>query len=131
MIVKSPWVLMLPRRTKPPKKYAMSLNNYRNSHHRANHEAKLVYSKLIAPQLKKLPVYTGPIKLTLTINPPSRRRYDLDNYGGVTAKFFQDALVEQGCIVDDDSTHIVELKVLPGKVSPKTPGITIQITKED
>jgi len=125
--ISSPWALMLPMKTKPPKRYAMSLGNYRNSHHRINNQAKRYYEDLLAPQVKKLKVYKNPIKISFTIYPPSRRRYDLDNYGSVTAKYFQDTLVIYGKIKDDDASHIVELVFLPGSVDKKNPRIDIVI----
>ena len=128
--VESPWALMIPRKTKPPKRYAMSLSNYRNQHHRSNAGAKRFYSLLMEPQVKLLRKFKGPVVLTLTMYPPSKRRYDLDNWGSVTAKFFQDCLVEHEKIEDDDSSHIVKLVFVPGTVDPKRPRIDIDI-KED
>ena len=130
MIVTSPWSLKIPRKTKVPKRYGMSLNNYRNQHHRSNAGAKKFYASLIAPQVRKLPRYERPIKLVLTMYPPSKRRYDLDNWGSVTAKFFQDTLVEHGRIEDDDSLHIVSVLFVPGDVDRINPRIEIAITEE-
>ena len=131
MKVESPWALMIPRKTKAPKRYAMSLSNYRNRHHRSNAGAMVFYSKLMAPQVKKLPKIEGPIALELRMFPPSRRRYDLDNWGSVTAKFFQDCLVEHGKIKDDDSTTVTRVTFVPGTVDKSNPRITIEITKEE
>lgn len=108
----------------------MSLSNYRNQHHRSNAGAKRFYSTLMEPQVKSLRKFLGPVVLTLTMYPPSKRRYDLDNWGSVTAKFFQDCLVEHGKIVDDDSLHIVQLVFVPGTVDPKHPRITIDIQED-
>jgi hypothetical protein len=130
-MIKSPWALMIPRKTKGPKRYAMSLSNYRNQHHRSNAGAKVYYSKLMGPSVRKLQTYSGPIGLTLTMYPPSKRRYDLDNWGSVTAKFFQDCLVEHKKIADDDSSTIVRVTFVPGTVDPKNPRIEIDITKEE
>jgi hypothetical protein len=131
MIIKSPWALMIPRKTKSPKRYAMSLSNYRNQHHRSNAGAKVHYSKQMKPQVQKLRKFTGPVGITLTMYPPSKRRYDLDNWGSVTAKFFQDCLVENKKILDDDSTHITKVTFVPGTVDPKDPRIEIAITQEE
>jgi len=126
---------MIPRKTKGPKRYAMSLSNYRNQHHRSNAGAKVFYSKLIAPQVKRLPKIEGKVSITLTMFPPSRRRYDLDNWGSVTAKFFQDCLVEHKIIEDDDASTVTRVTFLPGTVDPKNPRIEItvapEVTKED
>lgn len=118
---------MIPRKTMKAQRYAMSLGNYRNAHHRLNSNAKRLYSELMAPQVMKLPVYKKPISITLTVYPPSRRRYDLDNYGSITIKYFQDTLVQYGKIKDDDSLHIVELRFLPGHVDKLDPRIEIDI----
>lgn len=130
-VIKSPWALLIPRKTKGPKRYAMSLSNYRNAHHRANAGAKVHYAKMMAPQVKKLPKYEGPITLKLTTYPPSKRRYDLDNWGSVTAKFFQDCLVEHKKIEDDDSLHIIKVTLVPGDVDPKDPRIEINIEEAE
>lgn len=130
-VIKSPWALMIPRKTKSPKRYAMSLNNYRNAHHRVNNGAKVYYGKLMEPQVKKLPKFTQPVELEFRMFPPSNRRYDLDNWGSVTAKYFQDTLVNCGKVEDDDSSRITKVTFVPGGVDAKNPRIEIRITKEE
>ena len=132
VMVSSPWALLIPRKTKGAKRYAMSLSNYRNAHHRVNAGAKKHYAKLMAAEVKLLPKYNGSrIELTFTTHPPSLRRYDLDNWGSVTAKFFQDCLVEHGKILDDDTQHIVRVTFVPGAVDKNNPRIDITITEEE
>ena len=129
--VNSPWALMIPRKTKSPKRYAMSLSNYRNAHHRANAEAKRYYSELMAPVVRKLPKYEGAVGLTLKMHPPTKRRYDLDNIGSVTAKFFQDTLVEHGVIGDDDASTVTRVTFVPGEIDRENPRVDIVITQEE
>ena len=129
--VVSPWALQIPRKTKGPKRYAMSLSNYRNQHHRSNAAAKRFYAGLMAPQVQKLPKFAEPVALTLTMYPPSRRRYDLDNWGSVTAKYFQDTLVEHKKITDDDASTIIRVTFVPGGVDKSNPRIEITIESEE
>ncbi len=128
--IASPWALLIPRKTTKPKRYAMSLNNYRNAHHRVNNNAKKFYTTLMGAKIKKLPKWDR-VSLLLTLYPPSHRKVDLDNIGSVTAKFFQDALVVYKRIVDDNYQHVVKLSFEFGKVDAKNPRVDIQITKEE
>ena len=118
---------MIPRKTKGPRRYAMSLSNYRNQHHRSNAAAKRFYAELMKPQVLKLPKFKERVVLTFTMYPPSKRRYDLDNWGSVTAKFFQDTLVEHEKLTDDDASVITKVTFVPGGVDKINPRIEITI----
>jgi len=48
----------------------------------------------------------------------------------VTAKFFQDCLVEHKVIPDDDTEHIVKLVFVPGGVDKDDPRIDIEVKEE-
>ena len=79
------------------------------------------------PQVLKLPRFKEPVVLTFTMYPPSKRRYDLDNWGSVTAKFFQDTLVEHEKLTDDDASVITKVTFVPGGVDKSNPRIEITI----
>ena len=128
-MIKSPWFLLIPRKRLPPKKYAMSMNNYRNSHHRVNAQAKRIYTQSMEPQLKKLPSFEK-ISLVFTLFPPTKRRLDLDNHGAIHAKYFQDSLVTYGVIKDDDYKFVVEVIFRFGKVCKTNPRVDIEIREE-
>ena len=128
-IIKSPWVLEVPRKTKPPKRYAMSMNNYRNAHHRVNAGAKKFYTRSMEPQLRKLPSYEK-ICLVFVLYPPTKRRLDLDNHGAIHSKYLQDALVTYGVIKDDDYLHVSEVVFLFGEVDKADPRVDVYITED-
>lgn len=67
------------------------------------------------------------MELTFTMFPPTKRIYDLDNFGSVVAKFLQDALVEAKRIPEDNKDYIVRVEFLPGEVDKLQPRIECRI----
>ena len=59
--------------------------------------------------------------------PKSRRKTDLGNVLSVHQKFCEDALVEHGCLVDDDYKHILETRFRFGFVDKENPRVEIII----
>lgn len=107
----------------------MSLNNYRNSHYRVLHKAKKVYTEEIMREaIQDLPGFLE-IELEFTVYPPTKRKYDLDNYGSVTCKFFQDALVRYRRIPGDDYQYIKRVTYSHGEVDKYNPRIEITIRR--
>ena len=53
----------------------------------------------------------GPVRVTFRYVRPTRGRIDLDNLSTGVSKACLDALVRQGVLEDDDSRHVVELRV--------------------
>jgi len=66
-------------------------------------------------------------EMTYEIYFPTHRRHDNDNYA---PKFLQDALVESGFVVDDDSEHITKLTLCCG-IDPDWPRTEIHIRIEE
>ena len=96
------------------KRYYFNLNNYRNWHYQVNNHLKRSYKALVAPQIKnKVFRY---VKLTFTLYRTDKRRVDRSNVLSIHEKFFCDALVESGCIIDDNDNyldrHIIILELL-------------------
>lgn len=119
----SPWALQMSKK----KKLAMSLNMFRNTHYRVLAKAKRLYTEeVMREQIQELPGFME-IHLKLVIFPPTRRKYDIDNYGSVTVKFFQDALVHYNRIPDDNYEYITKVEFLHGEVDKHNPRIEITI----
>jgi|TARA_B110000261_G_scaffold37581_1_gene43771 Holliday junction resolvase RusA-like endonuclease len=59
--------------------------------------------------------------------PKTARRTDLGNVLSVHQKYFEDALVELGCIPDDDYKHIVRTTFVFGKKDKDNPRVIIKV----
>ena len=122
--VVAPVAVYLPRKTKKSKRVPISLNWYRNAHHRENNEVKKFYKSLLATQIRKLPIFIKP-KITYRWFHASKREADLGNHTAVHQKFFEDALVELGRIGDDNYKYLVHNVQEFGGIDPKNPRVEI------
>lgn len=89
------------------KKYHLNLNQYRNWYYTTNNNIKKKYKELITDQIKDFK-FEGKISLTYTLFRGTKRKGDKMNVLCIHDKFFCDALVELGCIEDDNDEYIVE-----------------------
>ena len=94
-------------KTDKGKKYHLNLNQYRNWYYTTNNNIKKKYKELITDQIKDLK-FEGKISLTYTLFRGTKRKGDKMNVLCIHDKFFCDALVELGCIEDDNDEYIVE-----------------------
>ena len=111
----SPISIEIPRKTKPNKKIHLGLNWYRNAQHFESNTVKQLYKASMSP------VVTGykfkePIKITYTYFANDARKSDVDNKCSVVNKFFQDTLVECGCISEDNYTVVPTVEYVFGGV---------------
>lgn len=100
------WVI-LPRKTKADKKFALNLNVYRNSHYQILNNAKKTLKEILASNLMDLGIkdlgdLKPPFCFTYTLYPPTRRLVDLGNVLSIVQKFCDDALIDLGLIEDDN-----------------------------
>jgi len=114
--------------TSKSKKFILNLNQYRNTHFIVLNKAKHEYKEEIASQLEGLS-FKPPIIVTYTLYPKTKRRTDLGNVLSIHQKFFEDALVESGCITDDDYHTIVQTLFKFGSVDPSNPRVEIKIVE--
>jgi len=121
-----PLYIELPRKTMAPKRYHLNLNVYRNLHYQVNNNLKKAYKKIVEPMLKGT-CFSTPLKLTLVLYPPDKRRRDRSNVLVVQEKFFMDALVELGHIPDDNDNYVVSTTYLSGEVDKENPRVDIII----
>lgn len=109
------------------KKHYLTLNNYRNWQFRVSNNIKKVYTAQVGKLLKDIPKLSSPISLSYTIYYMNRRKFDLDNYGAVASKFFQDTLVTFNKIPDDDYDNVVEVVFKFGGIDKENPRIECSI----
>ena len=104
----------------------LNMNQVNAAHFRTYAKAKREYTALMRHFIKDLPVFKA-VDITFILNPKTRRLTDLDNVCSIHAKFFQDALVHWGKLVDDDYKHVKRLHFKFGVVSPKDPRVDVII----
>lgn len=106
--------------------FALNLNIYRNAHYLLLNKAKIEYKKLIKEQLVGL-ILKPPVCITYTYYPPDKRKSDLGNVLPIHAKFFEDALVELGCLEDDNYKFIDKVIYKFGSIDSSNPRVEIEI----
>ena len=121
-----PTVIYFPRKTMKPKKYQLTLNVYRNTHHIVLSKAKKMFTKQMRSQLEGL-VLTTPIALEFRYFKGSRGIEDKANRICVIEKFFCDALVHYGCIPDDNDKYILYQKYLPTRYDKNKNRVEVKI----
>ena len=101
------------------KKFALNLNVYRNAHHMVLNKAKIIFkNQLLAeyPELKK--IKSDRVEIGYLIERCDNKKFDTMNIVSVVDKFFLDALVEFGCIPDDNYNY-VRYKVIQTSAYPE------------
>ena len=92
-----------------PKRCYLSLNCYRNWHHRLSNDAKHEVKRLVWDQLDAMDgamVLRTPIEVRITLYAPDKRERDLGNFCAMAQKFVDDAVVEYGLLTDDSVKYI-------------------------
>lgn len=121
-----PLFITLPRKTKADKKMIINLNNYRNWHYITSNQTKEAYKEQIRPMLDGVK-FDRQIKLHFIYFKPSARRSDRSNVLSIQEKFFCDALVECGCIPDDNDDIIIETRYSGGSIDRENPRVEVYI----
>lgn len=110
------------------KKFILNLNQYRNAHYFTLNNAKREYKSAIEAQIASV-VLKSPVMVTYTYFPKTKRRTDLGNVLSIHQKFFEDSLVELGCLTDDDYKTIIQTTYAFGAVDPDNPRVEIKIVE--
>jgi CRISPR/Cas system endoribonuclease Cas6 (RAMP superfamily) len=107
------------------KKYHLNMNNYRNWHYQVSNNLKKKYKEIISWQIegKKFTVANMEYRLFY----PDKRRRDKMNVIAVIDKFFMDALVESGCIEDDNDKYVGEVLIRVPEIDRDNPRCEINI----
>lgn len=123
-IFSAPLFVVPSRDKKKGKKYIINLNNYRNWHYTLSNNLKIEYKEVLKSQLLGVKVST-PVKLTFVYYKARNNRSDRANVLSIHEKFFCDALVEYGCIPDDNDLYIKQTTYLSGGLDRKNPRVEI------
>lgn len=111
------------------KNYALNLNIYRNAHYQTLNKMKVEFSKVIEPELLKLPSFKS-IDLTYTLYPKTKRLCDIANVCSIVDKFFCDALVNIGKLPDDNYEYLKNITYTFGSIDKDNPRVTVKISGE-
>lgn len=105
----------------------LTLNNYRNWHYQVSNDIKRRFKSEIFDKLDfKI---SGKVKIEYFYFAPDKRTRDLMNVISVIDKFFQDAMVERGCIESDDLSTVVEVNSCYMGIDKQDPRLDVMITK--
>ena len=111
------------------RKYHLNLNQYRNWHFQVSNNIKKQFKQEVKGFLDFS--FYGKIEIEYTYFAPDARVRDLMNYITVVDKFFQDALVEEGCIDSDDTNTVVKIISIYGGVDRSNPRMEAVIKHYD
>jgi len=127
-----PFSVVIPRKTKVDKVFALNLNIYRNTHHMTLNQAKIAWKDVVTQAMAgQWKVYTGPFIFTYTAFPATNRKFDLGNVLSIVQKFTDDALIEMGLISDDSYKVIPAIKYYFGGVDKENPRVELEISTVD
>lgn len=126
MLLSLPTTVRLSRKTK----FALNLNQYRNTHFSILNNAKIAFKKAIEKLVKGLPQLTN-VNLTYTLYPRTRQRCDVANVCSIVDKFFSDALVEFGILPDDNYDHLPKVVYQFGSIDKTNPRVDVLIESLD
>lgn len=104
----------------------INLNWYRNAHHQESNEVKKLYAGIVEAQVREPLPY--PCYISYRVYLATLRKSDVDNVVAVSAKFFQDALVDAGALPSDDYTVIVGFSAEYGGLDRDYPRVEAVIT---
>lgn len=105
----------------------LTLNNYRNWHYQVSNDIKRRFKADISRMLNFR--INGKVKIEYFYFAPDKRTRDLMNVISVVDKFFQDAMVEFGCIETDDLSTVVEVNSCYMGIDKANPRLDVIITK--
>lgn len=114
--VKVPLFVLLPRKTKAPKKVWLNMNTYRNLHRFTENECKKQFYNLVKDSLPK--INASKIDISFQIfkcltKGGEIKKLDKSNVYAVLSKYFFDSLVEKGILADDNDKIIQTETILP------------------
>jgi len=107
------------------KKRYLNLNQYRNWHYQVSNNIKKKFKEQVGGNLDFS--ILGQVEIDYVYYAPDKRKRDLMNVIAVADKFFQDALVETGCIETDDTDTVVKITSLFGGIDKEDARIVATI----
>lgn len=106
----------------------ININNYRNWKFHLSNDIKKRYKQSIKDQLCGLSL--GKVHLIFTYYAPDRRRRDITNVLCIHDKFAVDALVEEGCLEDDNYDYVLSSHYLFGGIDKDNPRVDLEIWED-
>ena len=129
-----PLAVYLPRKTMPPKKYILNLNNWNGWKPIVWNHIKIAYTEIAVERIKAAGVLIPDDKraiLTFTLYKASRRRIDRANVCGCHEKAFCDSMTAAGAIDDDNDDRIESTTYRSGGVDKANPRVEVEIRVSD
>ena len=111
-------------------RFALNLNQYRNTHFQILNKAKVKFGELLHDEISALPHFKR-IAISYTLYPRTRQLCDISNICAIADKFFCDALKDKGRITDDNYNVVLGTQYLFGEVDPRNPRIEARIHTHD
>lgn len=105
----------------------ITMNSYRNWHYQENNNIKRWFKRDVTQQLNF--VIKGVVRIEYFYFAPDKRTRDLMNVVSVIDKYFQDAMVELGCIEADDLSIVKEVSCMYMGIDRENPRLDVMITK--
>jgi len=112
---------------KKKKNIYLNYNKLNNLHYQQRNQLKQRFTVLISKELSKCPTFNKQIKITYTVYKPTKRRYDVMNVVAVMDKFFQDVLVKNSKIQDDNYTVVPLVVGKHGGIDKENPRVDVLI----
>lgn len=110
------------------KKFALNLNVYRNAHYQVLNNAKKNFKhQLLAAYPEITRIKADRIEIEYYIERCDYRKFDTMNIISIVDKFFCDALVEVGCIHDDNYNYVTYKVIQTSAYPVKMPNKKIHI----
>ena len=106
----------------------INLNNYRNWSYIVSNQVKKAYCQAVEPLIGGL-IFKPRLALFFTYYKGSCRTSDRSNVLTMQEKFFLDALVEHGCIEDDNDNFIKCTKFDGDEIDRKNPRVEVVIVE--
>lgn len=110
--------------------FVMNLNQYRNTHYSILHNAKEEYSLLMKSKVQHLPTFTNPIHIHYKVFTGSAIKSDVMNWVAVIDKFFQDVLVREHKLIDDNYLYVPKITCEFGGIDKQNPRLEIEIVEQ-
>lgn len=132
LTIEHPRYVTIPRKTKEDKKIPINLNTYRNLHYQENNTCKQIARENIRKYLEYTNQedikFDGCVSVTFKVYKKTKARLDKSNVFSVATKYFYDALVTLGYLVEDNDDIIKEELLLPTEIDKENPRIVMTIT---
>lgn len=91
---------------------------------------KQAYADLIKPQIEQLPKLKRIISITYAVHRGDRHSFDVMNTVSIIDKFFEDALVVNGIITDDNFKVVPMVIGMIGEYDKSNPRVSVTIEGE-